>query len=75
MVGTQLEEEVTETRTAQIELDKTAVEFKNLHRERQEVLKQWEEAINNMERLDKAIQQANDVLVNLKVSKQNKVKA
>jgi hypothetical protein len=40
-----LDAEVTETRAAQIELDKTSIEFKNLHSERQELIQQWEDTI------------------------------
>ena len=43
-----LENQVTETQTAQIELDKTAVDFKKLHAERQELVLQWEQAIETM---------------------------
>ena len=37
-----LEKEVTETQSKQIELDKTAEEFRRLHRERQELVRQWQ---------------------------------
>lgn len=36
-----LEREITETQAAQIELDKTAEDFKELHAERQRLLEQW----------------------------------
>jgi len=35
----QLEEEVTETQAVQIELDKAAEDFRQLHRERQELVR------------------------------------
>ena len=37
----ELEQEVTETQAAQIELDKTAEEFKRLHSERHQLYLQW----------------------------------
>lgn len=58
----QLDAEVTETRAAQIELDKTGEEFKNLHRERQELLLQWEESIKAAERREQLIKQAEETL-------------
>ena len=36
---------MTETQSKQIELDKTAEEFRRLHRERQELVRQWQESI------------------------------
>ena len=47
-----LENEVTETQSKQIELDKTAEEFRRLHRERQELVRQWQESIETMRRRD-----------------------
>ena len=38
----ELDAEITETQAKQIELDKTAEDFKNLHRERNELVQQWE---------------------------------
>ena len=40
-----LENEVTETQAAQIQLDKTAEDFRALHNERQDLVRQWEEAV------------------------------
>ena len=54
----ELEGEVTETQAAQIELDKTAEDFRSLHAERQELVRQWEEAVESMKRRDEAIQEA-----------------
>ncbi|KAK9820385.1 hypothetical protein WJX72_009778 [[Myrmecia] bisecta] len=56
----QLAEEVTETQAAQIELDTTAHDFRVLHKERQELVGQWEEAIQAMQRRDEAIQLASE---------------
>ncbi|NXP03510.1 CCD39 protein, partial [Thinocorus orbignyianus] len=50
-----LDNELTETITAQIELDKTAEDFRRVHQERQEVIKQWENAIQQMQKRDQQI--------------------
>merc|ERR1719163_907839 len=47
-----LEVEVTETQAKQIELDKTADEFRALHRERQQLVSQWQESLESMKRRD-----------------------
>ena len=49
---TLLENEATETQSRQIELDRTAEAFKELHAERQNLVKQWQEAISTMKRRD-----------------------
>mmetsp|Transcript_20436 Transcript_20436/g.66353 ORF Transcript_20436/g.66353 Transcript_20436/m.66353 type:complete len:909 (-) Transcript_20436:163-2889(-) len=56
----ELEGEVTETQAAQIQLDKTAEDFRALHLERQELVRQWEEAVEAMKRRDLAIQAASE---------------
>jgi hypothetical protein len=38
----ELEREATETQARQVELDKTAEDFRQLHLERQELVKQWQ---------------------------------
>ncbi|KAK4820375.1 hypothetical protein QYF61_025451 [Mycteria americana] len=50
-----LDNELTETITAQIELDKTAEDFRRVHQERQEVIRQWENAIQQMQKRDQQI--------------------
>ncbi|XP_065700830.1 coiled-coil domain-containing protein 39 [Patagioenas fasciata] len=50
-----LDNELTETITAQIELDRTAEDFRRAHQERQEVIKQWENAIQQMQKRDEQI--------------------
>ncbi|XP_076453930.1 coiled-coil domain-containing protein 39-like [Babylonia areolata] len=48
-----LDHEMTATLTAQIELDKTAEDFRKAHSERQELISQWENTIEQMQRRDK----------------------
>ncbi|NWX49389.1 CCD39 protein, partial [Steatornis caripensis] len=50
-----LDNELTETLTAQIELDKTAEDFRRVHQERQEIISQWENAIQQMQKRDQQI--------------------
>lgn len=47
-----LDHEMTETLTAQIELDKTAEEYRKAHMERQELISQWEYTIDQMQKRD-----------------------
>lgn len=49
----ELEKEVTETQAAQIELDKTAQEFKRLHIERHQLYLQWAKAVQDSTQRDK----------------------
>ncbi|XP_032830901.2 coiled-coil domain-containing protein 39 isoform X2 [Petromyzon marinus] len=51
-----LENEVTETVMTQVELDKAAEEFRRAHRERQQLLQQWEETIQQMQRRDRDVE-------------------
>ncbi|KAI8902852.1 hypothetical protein BC833DRAFT_571828 [Globomyces pollinis-pini] len=44
--------EVTETQVCQIELENTAEAFKQLHQERQDLIKQWEQAVEGMKQRD-----------------------
>ncbi|KFP26443.1 Coiled-coil domain-containing protein 39, partial [Colius striatus] len=50
-----LDKEFTETITAQLELDKTAEDFRRVHQERQEVLRQLENAVQVMQKRDEQI--------------------
>ncbi|KAL8188066.1 UNVERIFIED_CONTAM: Coiled-coil domain-containing protein 39 [Gekko kuhli] len=52
-----LDNELTETLAAQIELDKAAEDFRRVHRERQELIRQWENTIEQMQRRDQEIDQ------------------
>jgi len=51
-----LEIEVTETQAAQIEMDKTAEQFKQIHQDRKNLIRQWEEAVKNMQQRDKQLE-------------------
>ncbi|XP_037381051.1 coiled-coil domain-containing protein 39 [Talpa occidentalis] len=50
-----LDNELTETLSAQLELDKAAQDFRKIHNERQELIKQWENTIEQMQKRDKDI--------------------
>mmetsp|Transcript_34211 Transcript_34211/g.88356 ORF Transcript_34211/g.88356 Transcript_34211/m.88356 type:complete len:922 (-) Transcript_34211:296-3061(-) len=56
----ELESEITETQAAQIELDKTAEDFRSTHKDRQELVRQWEETIDAMHRRDEEIRAAGE---------------
>jgi len=55
-----LDEEITETQAKQIELEKTAEEFRNKHRERQEAIQQWQEVLEQIKIRDRDIQNAGE---------------
>ncbi|XP_016073580.1 PREDICTED: coiled-coil domain-containing protein 39 [Miniopterus natalensis] len=50
-----LDNELTETLSAQLELDKAAQDFRRIHTERQELIKQWESTIEQMQKRDRDI--------------------
>ncbi|XP_048362804.1 coiled-coil domain-containing protein 39 [Sphaerodactylus townsendi] len=50
-----LDNELTETLAAQIELDKAAEDFRRVHHDRQELIKQWENTIDQMRKRDQEI--------------------
>jgi len=56
----ELDLEVTETQAKQIELDKTAEEFRALHKERQTLVLQWQNSIEAMKRRDAEIAAAGE---------------
>uniref|UniRef100_A0A5F9CLL1 Coiled-coil domain-containing protein 39 n=1 Tax=Oryctolagus cuniculus TaxID=9986 RepID=A0A5F9CLL1_RABIT len=47
-----LDNELTETLSAQLELDKAAQDFNKIHNERQELIQQWENTIEQMQKRD-----------------------
>ncbi|XP_072201132.1 coiled-coil domain-containing protein 39 isoform X1 [Excalfactoria chinensis] len=61
-----LDNELTETITAQMELDRTAEDFRRVHQERQEVIRQWENAIQQMQKRDQQIDRCALLLAELK---------
>jgi hypothetical protein len=51
-----LDSEITDTQAAQIQLDRAAQDFRQLHAERQDLIRQWDEAREAMKHRDEAIQ-------------------
>ena len=51
-----VDEETLNTITTQIELDKTAEEFRKTHKERRDLIKQWETIIDQMQKRDNQIE-------------------
>ncbi len=46
----ELEREITDTQASQIQLNRAADDFRTLHAERQDLLKQWDEAVEALHR-------------------------
>ncbi|XP_036301347.1 coiled-coil domain-containing protein 39 [Pipistrellus kuhlii] len=61
-----LDNETTETLSAQLELDKAAQDFRRIHNERQELIKQWENTIEQMKKRDQDIDNCALVLAKIK---------
>ncbi|NWS65702.1 CCD39 protein, partial [Crotophaga sulcirostris] len=61
-----LDNELTETITAQIELDKTAEDFRRVQQERQEVIRQWENTIQQMQKRDQQIDHCGLLITEIK---------
>lgn len=61
-----LDEEVMNTQISQIELEKTAEEFRKAHDQRQELIEQWEHTIEMMQRRDREMDQLATQLAQLK---------
>ncbi|NXC01658.1 CCD39 protein, partial [Orthonyx spaldingii] len=67
-----LDNELTETRTAQMELDRAAEDFRRVHQERQEVIRQWENAIQQMQKRDQEIDHCALLIAEIKQEIRNK---
>ncbi|NWV64544.1 CCD39 protein, partial [Malurus elegans] len=67
-----LDNELTETVTAQMELDRTAEDFRRVHQERQEVIRQWENAIQQMQKRDQEIDHCALLIAEVKQEIRNK---
>ncbi|XP_039569464.1 coiled-coil domain-containing protein 39 [Passer montanus] len=67
-----LDNELTETITAQMELDRAAEDFRRVHQERQEVIRQWENAIRQMQKRDQEIDQCALLIAEVKQEIRNK---
>jgi len=63
----ELDQEITETQAAQIELDKTAEEFKKHHEERHKLFQQWEDALQTISRREETINQEADKYAQIKM--------
>ncbi|KAE8603836.1 hypothetical protein XENTR_v10014478 [Xenopus tropicalis] len=61
-----MDNELTETITAQIELDKTAEDFRKAHTERQQLISQWESTIGQMQKRDRDIDHCAMLLAQVK---------
>ncbi|KAL4481667.1 hypothetical protein ABPG74_007756 [Tetrahymena malaccensis] len=69
----ELEREITETQAAQIELDKTAEEFKRQHEERHKLFLQWQEVTEIISKRDLAIREEGENFARIKIEiKSNK---
>ena len=68
----ELEEEVTTTRAAQIELDKTAEEFRRLHAERNQLYLQWQDTVENSRKRDQMIREAGEEYAKKKLELERK---
>jgi chromosome segregation ATPase len=68
-----LSSEVTETQVAQIELDRCTEIFRQLHSERQDLIKKWEDAVHTMQQRDNDIEQAQKRHQNLSAEAQSKL--
>ena len=56
----ELEQEITKTKSLQIELDTTAEQFRKLHEERAQLLSQWEATMQQMRTLNEAIERTTE---------------
>ena len=56
----ELDQEITKTKSLQIELDTTAEQFRKLHEERAQLLSQWEATMQQMRTLNEAIERTTE---------------
>jgi chromosome segregation ATPase len=61
-----LDDEVTETQAVQIELDKTAEEYRRLHLQRQDLIRQWNDAVEAMHKRDQDIAKVGEKIAAVK---------
>ncbi len=69
-----VDDETLNTITIQLELDKTAEEFRKTHKERQDLIKQWENIIDQMQKRDNQIDasaQVKLIFINLLITNQS----
>ena len=57
----QLDDEMMKTITAQIEVDKTAEDFRVAHQEREGLIRQWEHTIEQMKKRDQGMDKCANV--------------
>ncbi|NXG64390.1 CCD39 protein, partial [Hemiprocne comata] len=67
-----LDKELTETLTAQMELDRTAEDLRRAHQDRQEVIRQWENTIQQMQKRDQQIDHCASLIAEIKQEIRNK---
>lgn len=67
-----LDNQMTETLTAQIELDKTAEEFRKAHADRQNLIAQWENTLEQMQRRDREMDLLAGQLARVKAEVRNR---
>ncbi|XP_023563318.1 coiled-coil domain-containing protein 39 [Octodon degus] len=67
-----LDNELTETLSAQLELDKAAQDFRKIHNERQALIEQWENTIEQMQKRDRDIDDCALALTRVKQEKREK---
>ncbi|KAL0214386.1 hypothetical protein P9112_006570 [Eukaryota sp. TZLM1-RC] len=67
--NSELDQLLTDTKTIQIELERTAEDFKTLHNERKNLVEKWDEVVNAMGRRDVQIKLNGEQLLELRHEK------
>lgn len=62
----ELESELAETQSVQVELDRTAEEYRRVHEERQAMIARWDESKRQLQRRDATIAEAGERIVELR---------